>query len=174
MSVKEIKWNIDSTDALVDLENAIRKWANNTSITSNIYEEEISFKSAANNNSLIHFNKNCIKDVKIYNDKVVEVTFSSGDKQKTVCDDCQFDIIISIMVCVMKELYGKSVYSIISKRYDEIEKEKAAKKDEQERLEALKERRIEKKKRRAEKRKQKAIEIQKQAYIEAMKEINKN
>ena len=172
MSVKEIKWNIDSTDALVDIENAIRKWTNNTSITNN--KEEISFKSAANNNSLIYFNKNCIKDVKIYNDKVVEVTFSNGDKQKTVCDDCQFDIIISVMVCVMKEMYGKSVYSIISKRYDEIEKEKAAKKDEQERLEALKKRRIEKKKRRAEKRKQKAIEIQKQAYIEAMKEINKN
>lgn len=174
MSVKEIKWNIDSTNALVDIENAIRKWSNNTLITNNTYKEEISFKSAANNDSLIYFNKNCIKDVKIYNDKVVEVTFSNGDKQKTVCDDCQFDIIISIMVCVMKELYGKSVYSIISKRYNEIEKEKAAKKDEQERLEALKERRIEKKKRRAEKRKQKAIEIQKQAYIEAMKEINKN
>lgn len=171
MSVKEvIKWNIDSTDALVDIENAIRIWSNNTSITNNTYKEEISFKSAVNND----FNKNYIKDVKIYNDKVVEVTFSNGDKQKTVCDDCQFDIIISIMVCVMKELYGKSVYSIISKRYDEIEKEKAAKKDEQERLEALKERRIEKKKRRAEKRKQKAIEIQKQAYIAAMKEMNKN
>ena len=170
MSVKEIKWNIDSTDTLAELENAISKWANNTSITNNTYKEKISFKSAANNN----FNKNYIKDVKIYNDKVVEVTFSNGDKQKTVCDDCQFDITISIMVCVMKEIYGKSVYSIISKRYDEIEKEKAAKKDEQERLEALKERRIEKKKRRAEKRKQKAIEIQKQAYIEAMKEINKN
>ena len=101
MSIKEIKWNIDSTDALVDIENALRKWANNTSITNNTYKEEISFKSAANNNSLIYFNKNCIKDVKIYNDKVVEVTFSNGDKQKTVCDDCEFDLIISIMVCVM-------------------------------------------------------------------------
>ena len=57
-----------------------------------------------------------IKSYKVINNKVVEVEFADGDKQKSVCmDGDTFDEERGLEVCIMKHLLGKSKYHKVLK-----------------------------------------------------------
>lgn len=120
-----------------------------------------------------------IKDVNIIvPNKVVEVTFEDGTKEKSVCKEPDvFSLEMAISICVSKKLMGGSnIYNNTIKRgmkiYNSKKKKEAEDKAEQERIERKrakkkiqKERRIAK---RAEMEKERQIEIQKEAYVRAM------
>lgn len=121
-------------------------------------------------------------------DKVVEVTFADGTKEKTVCREPDtFSLEYAISICISKKIMGGfSVYNNAVKRgmkvYEDKQKREAAEKAEQERIEkkrakrlAYKERRIAKKaeeeKQRKAREREEQIAIQTEAYLRAMKEI---
>ena len=57
-----------------------------------------------------------IKSYKVINNKVVEVEFEDGDKQKSVCmDGDTFDEERGLEVCIMKHILGKSKYHKVLK-----------------------------------------------------------
>lgn len=125
-----------------------------------------------------------ITDVKVLvPNKVVEVTFLDGKKEKAVCREPDvFSLETAISICISKRLMGGSgAYNKAIKRgikvYEDKQKKEALEKAEQERIEKKRAKRKAYKKRCAEKKeqaeKEKQIEIQKEAYIRAMKEINK-
>lgn len=113
--------------------------------------------------------------------KVVEVTFGDGTKQKTVCREPDvFSLETAISICLSKQLlggtaaYNKAIRDGI-KVYENQLKKDEAEKAEQERIakrhakkKAYQERRNAK---REQAEREKAIEIQKEAYIRAMKEL---
>ena len=118
-----------------------------------------------------------VKDVSVYNNKVVEVTFADNKKEKSVCDDMDaFDINRGIEVCILKHLLGGSngynnlIKSIRKKYDDKLDNQKK----EAERKEQIKNKRAKKqvaKKRRAERKREEQIEMQKEAYVRAMREM---
>ena len=124
-----------------------------------------------------------ITDVKIIvPNKVVEVTFSDGTKEKSVCREPDvFSLESAISICISKKIMGgSSAYNNAVKRgikvYEDKLKREELDKAEQKRIEkrrakrqAYKERRVAK---REEIEKEKQIEIQKEAYIRAMEYMN--
>mgnify|MGYP002592460417 CR=1 FL=1 len=118
-----------------------------------------------------------VKDVSVYNNKVVEVTFTNNTKEKSICDDMdKFDIDRGIEVCILKYLLGGSngynnlIKSIRKKYDDKLDNQKK----EAERHEQMKRKRAKRqaaKKRRAERKREEQIEMQKEAYVRAMKEM---
>lgn len=132
-----------------------------------------------------------IKDVSIIvPNKVVEVTFADGTKEKLVCREPDvFSLETGISVCISKKIMGgSSAYNNAIKHGVKVYKEKlkreAAVKAEQDLIEkkrakrlAYKERRTakraEEERMRREKEREEQIEIQKEAYLRAMKEIKK-
>lgn len=134
-------------------------------------------------------NGNDVIDVNIIvPDKVVEVTFLDGTKEKSVCREPDvFSLEQAIGICVSKKVMGgSSAYNNAIKRglkvYENKIHEEQIDEEEQERIErkrakkkAYKERRaakraLEETKRALEER-EKQIEIQKEAYIRAMMEV---
>lgn len=127
---------------------------------------------------------NEITDVNvIVPDKVVEVTFADGTKEKSVCREPDvFSMEQAIAICIGKKLMGGSgAYNGAIRRgikvyENKLEKEKADK-AEQERIEKRRAKREAYKARKNAKRenaeKERQIEIQKEAYIRAMEFINK-
>ena len=131
-----------------------------------------------------------IKDVNIIvPNKVVEVTFSDGTKEKSVCREPDtFSLESAISICISKKIMGgSSVYNNAVKRemkvYDAKLEKEADEKAEQERIEKKRAKRLAYKKRRAVKRaeeekqrkareREEQIEIQKEAYLRAIKEID--
>lgn len=121
-----------------------------------------------------------IKDVYIIvENKVVEVTFTDGDKQKSVCREPDvFSLEMAISICITKHvlggsnLYNKAVRNGL-KCYENKLKKAEAEEKEKERIEKRKAKLAAYKKRRAEKRKEEQIETQKEAYLRAMREFNK-
>lgn len=120
-----------------------------------------------------------VKDVSVYNNKVVELLFSDSKKEKSVCDDVdEFDINRGIEVCILKYLLGGSnnynnLIKAIRKKYDE---KLDSQKKEEARKEQIKNKRAKKqaaKKRRAERKREEQIEMQKEAYVRAMREMDK-
>lgn len=118
-----------------------------------------------------------VTDISVYNEKVVELTFVTGEVYKAVCDDTdKFDINKGIEVCILKYLLNGSndynnLVKKIRKQYDQ--KCEAEKKD-AERHEQMKRKRAKRqaaKKRRAERKREEQIEMQKEAYVRAMKEM---
>lgn len=127
-----------------------------------------------------------IKDVNIIvPDKVVEVTFADGTKEKSVCQKPDtFSLESAISICISKKIMGGSgAYNNAVKRgmkvYEEKLNKEAAEKAEQERIEKKRTKRLAYKERRAAKRaeeeakrkaqeKEEQIEIQKEAYLRAM------
>lgn len=124
-----------------------------------------------------------IEDVRvIVPNKVVEVTFVDGSKQKSVCDDENtFSLEMAISICIAKKLlggtskYNKVIDSGLKAYQDRLNKE-IKDKEEKERIEKKRAKRLAYKQRRAERRaaeeKERQIEIQKEAYVRAMRKIN--
>ena len=120
-----------------------------------------------------------VTDTAVYNEKVVELTFATGEVYKAVCDDTdKFDINKGIEVCLLKYLLNGSndynnLVKKIRKQYDQkCEAEKKA----EERHEQMKRKRAKRqaaKKRRAERKREEQIEMQKEAYVRAMREMDK-
>ena len=110
--------------------------------------------------------------------KVVEVTFSDGTKEKSVCREPDvFSLEQAISICISKKIMGGSgAYNNTVKRgikvYDDKLKQEEADKVEQERIAKKRAKRLAYKERRAAEReqveKERQIEIQKEAYIRAM------
>lgn len=110
--------------------------------------------------------------------KVVEVVFSDGTKEKAVCQDPDvFSLETAISICISKKImggssaYNNTIKHAIKTYMNKLDKE-AADKAEQERIEKKRAKRLAYKERRAAKReaaeKERQIEIQKEAYIRAM------
>lgn len=112
--------------------------------------------------------------------KVVEVTFMDGDKQKVVCQEPDvFDLESAIGICIAKHLcggssaYHKAIRNGIRVYKENLEKEKAIQ-EENERIAKKIAKRQTYMQRRAERRREEQIEIQKEAYIRALREVNSN
>lgn len=111
-------------------------------------------------------------------DKVVEVTFRDGLKEKAVCQDGDvFSLEQAITICLAKHLIGGSskYNNTISKAVKDYEKKLRqieADKAEKERINKKKSKRLAYRRRREEKRKEaeraEQIAIQREAYIQAM------
>ena len=134
------------------------------------------------------------KDIKIVDvnpivpNKVVEVTFADGTKEKSVCREPDtFSLESAISICISKKVMGgSSAYNNAVKRgmkvYEDKQKREATEKAEQERIEKKRAKRLAYKERRAVKRaeeekqrkakeREEQIAIQMEAYLRAMKEI---
>lgn len=123
-------------------------------------------------------------------DKVVEVTFVDGTKEKSVCREPDvFSMESAISICISKKIMGgSSTYNNAVKRgmkvYEDKQKKEATEKTEQERIEKKLAKRLAYKERRAVKRveeenqrkareREEQIAIQTEAYLRAM-DIMKN
>lgn len=121
----------------------------------------------------------------IVTNKVVEVTFADGTKEKSVCREPDtFSLESAISICISKKIMGgSSAYNNAVKRgmkvYEDKQKREAAKKAEQERIEKKRAKRLDYKERRAAKRaeeekqrkareREDQIAIQTEAYLRAM------
>lgn len=111
--------------------------------------------------------------------KVVEVTFMDGDKQKAVCQEPDvFSLEQAISICLTKHLlggsgaYNKAVKNGI-KVYQDKQKDEVAAKAEEERIAKRRAKKAAYMKRKAEKKREEQIEIQKEAYVRAMEAIGK-
>lgn len=127
-----------------------------------------------------------IKDINIIvPNKVVEVTFADGTKEKSVCREPDtFSLESAISICISKKIMGgSSAYNNAVKRgmkiYEDKQKREADEKAEQERIEKKRAKRLAYKERRAAKRaeeekerkakeREEQIVIQTEAYIRAM------
>jgi hypothetical protein len=115
--------------------------------------------------------------------KVVEVTFADGTKQKAVCqEEDTFSLEAAISICISKQILGgSSSYNNAIKRglkvYDDKLKKIKQNAEEQQRIVKKKAKKAEYKKRRAAKKdaaeKEKAIAIQTEAYVRAMEEMER-
>lgn len=122
--------------------------------------------------------------------KVVEVTFADGKKEKSVCREPDiFSLESAISICISKKIMGgSSAYNNAVKRgmkvYEDKQKKEATEKTEQERIEKKLAKRLAYKERRAVKRaeeenqrkareREEQIAIQTEAYLRAM-DIMKN
>lgn len=109
--------------------------------------------------------------------KVVEVTFLDGDKQKAVCQEPDvFSLEQAISICLTKHLLGGTgAYNKIIKNgvkvYKENQEEMRRVKAEEERIAKRRAKKAAYMKRRAERRREEQIEIQKEAYVRAMREV---
>lgn len=131
------------------------------------------------------------KDIRIVDvniivpDKVVEVTFVDGTKEKSVCREPDvFSLESAISICISKKIMGgSSAYNNAVKRgikvYEDKQKKEAAEKLEQERIAKKRAKRLAYKERRAAKRveeekqrkareREDQIAIQTEAYLKAM------
>ena len=122
-----------------------------------------------------------IKDVNILvKDKVVEVIFTDGTKQKAVCDEHdKFDLETEISICITKHLLGGTKeYNDAVRAGVKVHNDKLKKIEEEKKLKELiarkKAKRLAKKQKQAEKKREEAIAIQTEAYIRAMKAMNEN
>lgn len=114
--------------------------------------------------------------------KVVEITFSDGTKEKAVChEEDTFSLEAAIAICISKKIMGgSSAYNNAVKRgvkvYEDKLRREELDKAEKERIEKRRAKRLAYKKRRDEKKaqieKERQIEIQTEAYVRAMKYMN--
>ena len=123
-----------------------------------------------------------INDVNILvPNKVVEVTFTDGTKEKAVCREPDvFSLETAIAICISKKVMGgSSAYNNAVKRgvkvYEDKLKEAEKAKAEEERIAKKRAKRLEYKKNKEAKRKaqerEEKIEIQKEAYKRAIEEM---
>lgn len=138
------------------------------------------------------YNKTDIVDLNvIVPNKVIEVIFEDGTKEKAVCQDPDtFTMWQAISTCVAKKaMGGSSKYNNAIRKglkiYEEKLANEAAAKAEEERINKKRAKRMAYKARRAERlaqeetarlqaEREEMIEIQKEAYIRAMREINQD
>lgn len=112
--------------------------------------------------------------------KVVEVAFMDGDKQKAVCQEPDvFSLEQAISICLTKHLlggsgkYNKAIKDGIKIYQDKIKCEKHMA-EERVRIAKRREKQKAYMQRRAERRREEQIEIQKEAYVRALREVNLN
>lgn len=114
----------------------------------------------------------------IVSNKVVEVTFADGTKEKSVCREPDvFSLESAISICISKKIMGgSSAYNNAVKRgmkvYEDKQKMEVAEKAEQERIEKKRAKRLAYKERRVAKKREEQIAIQTEAYLRAMKAMN--
>lgn len=115
----------------------------------------------------------------VVKDKVVEVTFDNGDKQKSVCREPDvFSLEMAISICITKHLlggsgpYNQAVRAGLRYYEDKLRKEKAEA-EEKERIKKREAKLVAWKNRCKEKRKEAQIEMQKEAYLRALRDFNK-
>lgn len=111
--------------------------------------------------------------------KVAEVTFMDGDKQKAVCQEPDvFSLEQAISICITKHLlggsgaYNKAVKNGI-KVYEEKKRAEWMAKAEEKRIANRRAKKAAYMKRKADKKKEEQIEIRKEAYVRALKEVEK-
>lgn len=124
----------------------------------------------------LHFPK--VENVKIIvPNKVVEVTFSDGTKEKSVCREPDtFSLESAISICISKKIMGgSSAYNNAIKRGMKVYEKKLEfekhQKEEQERIEKKRAKRLAYKERRTAKKREEQIAIQTEAYLRAMKAV---
>lgn len=132
----------------------------------------------------VHIDKNRIKfpeikDVNIIvSNKVVEVTFADGTKEKSVCREPDtFSLESAISICISKKIMGgSSAYNNAIKRGMKVYEKKLEfekhQKEEQERIEKKRAKRLAYKERRTAKKREEQIAIQTEAYLRAMKAMD--
>lgn len=109
--------------------------------------------------------------------KVVEVTFSDGTKEKSVCREPDtFSLESAISICISKKIMGgSSAYNNVIKRGMKVYEKKLEfekhQKEEQERIEKKRAKRLAYKERRTAKKREEQIAIQTEAYLRAMKAV---
>lgn len=113
----------------------------------------------------------------IVQNKVVEVTFADGTKEKAVCREPDtFSLESAISICISKKIMGgSSAYNNAVKRGMKVYEKKLEfekhQKEEQERIEKKRAKRLAYKELRATKRREEQIAIQAEAYLRAMKAV---
>lgn len=124
------------------------------------------------------------KDIKIVDvnpivpNKVVEVTFADGTKEKSVCREPDtFSLESAISICISKKIMGgSSAYNNAIKRGMKVYEKKLEfekhQKEEQERIEKKRAKRLAYKERRTVKKREEQIAIQTEAYLRAMKAMD--
>lgn len=138
-------------------------------INNDIYKE---FKNMMGD---LNMEKYSVVDVNIIvPDKVVEVTFADGTKEKSVCREPDtFSLESAISICISKKIMGgSSAYNNAVKRGMKVYEKKLEfekhQKEEQERIEKKRAKRLAYKERRADKKREEQIAIQTEAYLRAM------
>lgn len=123
------------------------------------------------------------KDIRIVDvnpivpDKVVEVTFADGTKEKSVCREPDtFSLESAISICISKKIMGgSSAYNNAIRRGMKVYEKKLEfekhQKEEQERIEKKRAKRLAYKERRTAKKREEQIAIQTEAYLRAMKAV---
>lgn len=107
--------------------------------------------------------------------KVVEVTFADGTKEKSVCREPDtFSLESAISICISKKIMGgSSAYNNAIKRGMKVYEKKLEfekhQKEEQERIEKKRAKKLAYKERRTAKKREEQIAIQTEAYLRAMK-----
>jgi len=141
-------------------------------INNDIYEE---FKNMMGD---FNMEKYSVVDVNIIvPNKVVEVTFSDGTKEKSVCREPDtFSLESAISICISKKIMGgSSAYNNAIKRGMKVYEKKLEfekhQKEEQERIEKKRAKRLAYKERRTAKKREEQIAIQTEAYLRAMKAV---
>ena len=152
-----------------------------TSYVSNIINNSM-YQASENKKKELKNMANMITDVNvIVPEKVVEVAFKNGDKQKAVCQESDvFSLETAISICITKHLLGgSSQYNNAVKKGLKVYSEKIKKEEletaEKERIERKRIKNQERKRkyaqRKAAKEKEEQIEIQKEAYIRALRAV---
>lgn len=120
-----------------------------------------------------------IKDYKVFNNKVVIVTFVDGSTEKAVCDfsEDSFDLERAIEICICKKMFGgtKAYNDAIRKALKQINEIDKKRKEDEELAKLIarkKEKAANRKKLRQEKTRKEMIDIQAEAYLKAMKMYN--
>ncbi len=116
-----------------------------------------------------------VKEVNvIVPNKVVEVTFADGTKEKSVCREPDvFSLETAISICISKKLLGGSnAYNNAIRKairvYNDGLKKRAAEKAEKERIEKKRAKRLAYKERKAARKREEQIAIQREAILQAM------
>ena len=114
-----------------------------------------------------------IKNYNTYNDRVVVVTFEDGSQEKAVCNEADnFDLENGVCVCVMKHIFGETVYkSMIKtamKQIKELDKAEEKEKERKELIERKRAKAARKKARRKERERAERIEDMTAAFVKAI------
>lgn len=143
------------------------------------YVDVMPFATPFKNDCIVKYVSNVVTDVDIIvPNKVVQVTFADGGKEKAVCQYPDvFDLETAIGLCIAKHaIGGQSEYHKLVRDGVKTYKNKLKKEKEenelQERIARKRAKRIAYKKRKEERKREEAINIQKEAYVRAMQEIN--
>lgn len=120
-----------------------------------------------------------VKDVSVYNDRVVTMMFDNGEVYKAICDEAdKFDIERGMEVCLLKYfLNGSKNYNNfirdLKKQYHNKLEEQKKEEENKKHIQHKREKKQAAKRRREERKREEQINIQKEAYIRAMKEMQK-